>query len=95
MNTKLVSFKREANPYRLILMVDDSIYKLLKDYSTSHRILNHQNKPYQYYLNMGYFEVITNVIKGKVIHQTKVTGKDRVWLLARMKKILRIEEKSR
>ena len=38
MNTNLVSFKREAHPYKLTLMVDDSIYKLLKDYSKDHRL---------------------------------------------------------
>lgn len=38
MNTKLVSFKREAHPYKLTLMVDGSIYKLLKDYSKDHRL---------------------------------------------------------
>ncbi|GLI56404.1 hypothetical protein PM10SUCC1_19180 [Propionigenium maris DSM 9537] len=53
-------------------------------------ILNHQNKPYQYYINMGYFVVITKVINGKVIYQTKITGKGQVWLLAKMKMILGI-----
>ena len=38
MNTNLLSFKREANPYKVTLMLDDSIYKLLKDYSKDHRI---------------------------------------------------------
>ncbi|WP_321329152.1 hypothetical protein [uncultured Ilyobacter sp.] len=38
MNTKLVSFNRSTNPYKLTLMVDDSIYKLLKDYSKDHRL---------------------------------------------------------
>ena len=53
-------------------------------------ILNSQNRPYQYYVNAGYFEVITKVINGKVIYQTKVTGKGQVWLLNRMKRILGI-----
>ncbi len=38
MNTKLVSFKRDSRPYKLTLMVDRSIYKLLKDYSGDHRL---------------------------------------------------------
>ncbi len=53
-------------------------------------ILSHQNKPYQYYINMGYFVVVTKVINGKVIHQTKITGEGQIWLLAKMKTILGI-----
>ena len=53
-------------------------------------ILNHQNRPYQYHIKAGYFQVVTRVIKGKVIHQSKLTGKGEIWLLAKMKKILGI-----
>lgn len=53
-------------------------------------ILNHLNKPYQCYINMGYFEIITKVINGKVIYQTKITGKGQVLLLDKMKVILSI-----
>ncbi len=38
MNTNLISFKREKHPYKLTLMLDDSIYKLLKNYSKDHRL---------------------------------------------------------
>lgn len=38
MNTNLISFKREGLPYKLTLMIDDNIFKLLKDYSKDHRI---------------------------------------------------------
>jgi len=37
-------------------------------------ILNKKNN----YINVGYFKLITKVIHGKVIHQTKITGKDQV-----------------
>lgn len=46
-------------------------------------ILNHQNKPYQYYINMGYFVVIN----GRVIYQPMLTGKGEIWLFKRMKKV--------
>ena len=51
-------------------------------------ILNHQNRPYQYYINMGYFEVITRVINGRVIYQPMLTGKGEIWLFKKMKNIL-------
>jgi len=51
-------------------------------------ILISQNKPYQYYINMGYFDVITRVINEKIIYQTMITGKGQVWLLDKMKYIL-------
>lgn len=38
MNTKLVKFEREAHPYKLTLMVDSSIYGILKKYSKDHRL---------------------------------------------------------
>jgi hypothetical protein len=38
MNTNLISFTREGHPYKLTLMIDESIYKLLKNYSKDHRL---------------------------------------------------------
>ncbi|GLI56405.1 hypothetical protein PM10SUCC1_19190 [Propionigenium maris DSM 9537] len=38
MNTNLISFKRGSNLSKVTLMLNDSIYKLLKDYSKDHRI---------------------------------------------------------
>ena len=53
-------------------------------------ILNSQNKPYQYYINMGYFKAVTRVINGRVIYQPMLTGKGEIWLFNRMKKRLGI-----
>ncbi len=44
-------------------------------------ILDSQNKPYQYYINMGYFSVITRVFNSKIFYQPMLTGKGQVWLL--------------
>lgn len=51
-------------------------------------ILSSQNRPYQCYLDRGYFEVVTRVINGRVIYQPMLTGKGEVWLFKKMKKVL-------
>ena len=52
-------------------------------------ILNRKNIPYQYYINMGYFKVITHNIRGKIVYQPMLTGKGEIWLLNKMKDELR------
>ncbi len=51
-------------------------------------ILSSQNRPYQYHIKAGYFQVVTRVINGKFLHQPMLTGKGEIWLLAKMKEIL-------
>jgi len=53
-------------------------------------ILSSQNRPYQCYLDRGYFEVVTRVINGKVIYQPMLTGRGEVFLFKKMKKLLGI-----
>ncbi|WP_321329191.1 phage antirepressor KilAC domain-containing protein [uncultured Ilyobacter sp.] len=51
-------------------------------------ILCKRNIPYQYYISMGYFKVITHNIRGKIVCQPMLTGKGEVWLLNKMKDVL-------
>ncbi|WP_319369996.1 phage antirepressor KilAC domain-containing protein [uncultured Ilyobacter sp.] len=57
-------------------------------------ILDSQNKPYQYYINMGYFSVITRVFNSKIFYQPMLTGKGQVWLLDKMKYVFGKIEKA-
>lgn len=72
--------------YEVLGLGQKKLFREMRGYG----ILMKKNRPYKYYINAGYFKVITRVIKGKVIYQPMLTGKGEVWLLAKMRAVLGI-----
>lgn len=61
----------------------NNLMKLLR----KNKILMPGNKPYQEYLNAGYFEVIEIVKSFITVPQTRITGKGQLWLFKRLQKL--------
>lgn len=68
----------------------NTLFKILKE----QKILTTRNKPFQKYLNRGYFVVKLKMINGQIKYQPLLTGKGQVWLFQTIKKIVKKYEES-